>query len=156
MGYSENLASIEELVAECDIEELSKSSELFLTNKYALKKAAKATSNPADVVAKKTKRKKKPKLPKSFDPNQKPDPERWLPKWERSAFKKARKNKKAHHDVGKGTQGGTSGGNVYDHSGPKPANAPSQQAATVEPAKNSSSGARPKTGQQKRRGGKKR
>ncbi|XP_075245989.1 signal recognition particle subunit SRP72-like [Convolutriloba macropyga] len=154
--YSKNLISIEELANDCDIEELSKSSELFLTNKYALKKAAKVATNQSDnVLAKKTKRKKKPRLPKNFDPNVQPDPERWLPKWERSAFKKSRK-KKAQHDVGKGTQGGTTGGNVYDHSGPKVT--VSAQPVTAAPeAPKTNTGVRPKTGgQQKRRGGKKR
>jgi hypothetical protein len=41
-------------------------------------------------------RKRKIKLPKSFDPSnpgQMPDPERWLPKWQRSRFKKMAKKK---------------------------------------------------------------
>ena len=153
--YSENLVSIEQLVGECDVEELSKTSDMFLSNKYALKKAGKAATNQGadNELAKKKKRKKKPRLPKTFDPNVQPDPERWLPKWERSAFKKSRK-KKDKHDVGKGTQGGTSGGSVYDHSGPK---AQAAQAASSAPdSPKVTSGARPKTAQSKRRGGKKR
>ena len=31
------------------------------------------------------------KLPKNYDPNATPDPERWLPKFERSAFLKKKK-----------------------------------------------------------------
>ncbi|KAJ3298444.1 Signal recognition particle core component [Borealophlyctis nickersoniae] len=50
----------------------------------------------------KKKRKRKPKLPKNFDPNVQPDPERWLPKRERAAFAKKGKHRR---DVGKGPQG---------------------------------------------------
>ena len=45
----------------------------------------------------KKKRKRKPKLPKNFDPENpgpKPDPERWLPKWQRSDFKKKRNRRR--------------------------------------------------------------
>ncbi len=43
------------------------------------------------------------KLPKKYDPTVKPDPERWLPRFERSDYK--RKHKKRVGAVGKGTQG---------------------------------------------------
>lgn len=52
-------------------------------------------------VKKKRTHKKKPRLPKGFDPSQPngglppPDPERWLPKWERSDFKKKKKKSSA-------------------------------------------------------------
>lgn len=45
----------------------------------------------------KKKRKRKPKLPKGFDPENPgppPDPERWLPKWQRSDFKKKRNRRR--------------------------------------------------------------
>lgn len=52
-------------------------------------------------MAKKIKKKKRRvRLPKNYDPNVAPDPERWLPKHERKGFKKMR-NKK-----GRVTQGG--------------------------------------------------
>jgi len=44
-------------------------------------------------------RKRKPFVPKNFIPNFKPDPERWLPKYERSNYKNKRKN------LNKGPQG---------------------------------------------------
>jgi len=47
-------------------------------------------------VKKKIKKKRKPKLPKNYDPNVDPatlDPERWLPKYERKAYKKLKKKK---------------------------------------------------------------
>lgn len=40
---------------------------------------------------KKKKRKRKQRLPKNFDPNKAPDPERWLPKRERYANRKSKK-----------------------------------------------------------------
>ena len=106
--YSANLPSIEELVSQCDVDELASKSEQFLMNKYNIKKAAKAAAQPVEVVASKKKKKKKRKrLPKNFDPSVHPDPERWVPKWDRVAFKRMRKKKA--HDVSKGTQGGTTG-----------------------------------------------
>jgi signal recognition particle subunit SRP72 len=47
--------------------------------------AAAAKSAPAE-DKKKKKRKRKKRLPKNFDPNKQPDPERWLPKRERCVF----------------------------------------------------------------------
>jgi signal recognition particle subunit SRP72 len=49
---------------------------------------------------------RKNRMPKVLDPAYKADPERWLPKRERSTFKR-RKDKRAKmdRDVGRGTQG---------------------------------------------------
>ena len=51
------------------------------------------------------KRKRKIRLPKNFDKNVAPDPERWLPKWERSTYKKRKDKRQREKDVGRGTQG---------------------------------------------------
>lgn len=56
---------------------------------------------PAVKKSKKNK-KRKPLMPKQYDPNVTPDPERWLPKRERSTYKVKGKNKKA---LLKGSQG---------------------------------------------------
>ena len=62
---------------------------------------------------KNTKRKRKIRLPKNYDPNAPPDPERWLPKQERAAYKKKYK-KNRDRDIGRGTQGSASATpNVY-------------------------------------------
>lgn len=54
----------------------------------------------------KTKKKKKPRLGKNYDPNVKPDPERWLPVRDRSNYRpKGKKGKKKAADS---TQGGFS------------------------------------------------
>lgn len=60
--------------------------------------------DPNGVHVKKAKNKKKRAtlLPKKLDPNVKPDPERWVPKQERSTFRMKGKNKKA---LNKGPQG---------------------------------------------------
>jgi len=51
------------------------------------------------------------KPPKNFDPKATPDPERWLPMRERSYFRGRRKGKKKEQ-IGKGTQGATTGGSA--------------------------------------------
>lgn len=68
--------------------------------------------NAEEGLIKKKKKKKKGKLPKSYDPNVDPDPERWLPKRERMAFKR-RKDRRGG-GVGKGTQGTVAGSSDMD------------------------------------------
>nr|XP_018915440.1 PREDICTED: signal recognition particle subunit SRP72 [Bemisia tabaci] len=80
-----------------------------------IKKASKVDQTPkstnSELIEKKKKRKKKPgKLPKNYDPSVPPNPERWLPRHERSGYRKNkrerdrdRRNKDAQ--IGKGTQG---------------------------------------------------
>ena len=48
-------------------------------------------------------RKRKGRLPKNYDPNVPPDPERWLPRHERTGYR--RKKDRRNKDIGKGTQG---------------------------------------------------
>jgi len=59
------------------------------------------------VVKKKKNKKKKPKLPQNYDPTKPVDPERWLPRYERSGYK-PKKSRRGRADVGKGTQGASS------------------------------------------------
>ncbi|KAK7085005.1 Signal recognition particle core component [Halocaridina rubra] len=64
----------------------------------------KGAMTPGDV--KKTnikKKKRKPRLPKDYNPNITPDPERWLPKWQRKGYRK--KKDRRVKEVMKGTQG---------------------------------------------------
>ncbi|XP_067036524.1 signal recognition particle subunit SRP72-like [Acropora muricata] len=57
-----------------------------------------------EIIMKRRKRKRKRgKLPKNYNPDVDPDPERWIPKRERSYYKGKRQKKGA--SVGKGTQG---------------------------------------------------
>jgi hypothetical protein len=52
------------------------------------------------LLQKKAKKKKKPRFPKGYDPSLPngglplPDPERWLPKWQRSDYKKKQKRRR--------------------------------------------------------------
>ncbi|KAJ5073641.1 signal recognition particle 72 [Anaeramoeba ignava] len=45
-------------------------------------------------------RKRGKRLPKNYDPNTTPDPERWLPKYQRSSFRKQRKKKESRETQG--------------------------------------------------------
>lgn len=76
----------------------------------AVEEAAAPEAQKADGAAaehKKRKRKRQQRLPKGFDPanpGPPPDPQRWLPKWQRSDAKKLRKKMKGK-DAVKGSQG---------------------------------------------------
>lgn len=67
----------------------------------------------------KKKRKRKGKLPKNVDPKVDPDPERWLPRKDRSTYKGRRRDKRKE-GVGKGTQGGVGNTEGLDASKPSP------------------------------------
>lgn len=82
-----------------------------LGSKY-VKKAVKNEPSPS-VEKKKKKKKRKKILPKSYDPSVDPDPERWVPRWQRAGFKRSKKDKKSGA-VGKGTQGSVSTNEKYD------------------------------------------
>ncbi|GAM27623.1 hypothetical protein SAMD00019534_107990, partial [Acytostelium subglobosum LB1] len=66
----------------------------------------KDTKKPAPVAPVVVKPKIPKRLPKNYDPNVKPDPERWLPKWQRSGHrsKKGFKGKKVDQ-LARGSQG---------------------------------------------------
>lgn len=90
-----SLPSIDSVVQDVNVEALE-SSNWSLGAKY-VKKVAKTEKE-----GKKKKKRKRRKLPKNYDPDVDPDPERWLPRWQRSHFRKKRKDKVV---VGRGTQG---------------------------------------------------
>ncbi|XP_071481538.1 signal recognition particle subunit SRP72-like [Diadema antillarum] len=115
------LPSVAQLSGDVDVDVLE-STPLSLSARQ-LRKAGKGEAEKAGTAAslqevtKKRKRKRKPHLPKNFDPSVTPDPERWLPIRERSYFKgKRRRDKKG--GVGKGTQGATGGAGEMDASKP--------------------------------------
>ncbi|KAJ8377868.1 hypothetical protein AAFF_G00251000 [Aldrovandia affinis] len=108
-SLSKHLPSPDTMSFNVDVDELENSHGAT----YVRKKAAKVTGEnlpkeegQGDV--KKKKKKKKGKLPKNYDPKATPDPERWLPMRERSYYRGRKKGKKKEQ-VGKGTQGATSG-----------------------------------------------
>ena len=70
---------------------------------------------------KKSKKKRKKRLPKNYNPNVDPDPERWLPRRERTGFKK-RKDRRNKHEKFTGAQGTAAGqSEVFDYSSKKAA-----------------------------------
>ncbi|CAN6587493.1 unnamed protein product [Malus baccata var. baccata] len=103
----------------------------------------------------KRKRKRKPKYPKGFDPanpGPPPDPERWLPKRERSSYRPKRKDKRAAQV--RGSQGSVARDKHETGAASNTSNTKSNQAATskgasqnavAEPSKPSSSKSRKKS-----------
>lgn len=78
----------------------------------------------------KKKRKRKPRYPKSFDPanpGPPPDPERWIPKKERSTYRPKRKDKRAAQV--RGSQGAIMRDKPLDHSANGPSNSRSSHAS---------------------------
>uniref|UniRef100_A0A0A9WRU6 Signal recognition particle subunit SRP72 n=2 Tax=Lygus hesperus TaxID=30085 RepID=A0A0A9WRU6_LYGHE len=99
---SEKLPGLVDFTPNMDTDALESSS--WMMGLKVMKKAAKTDPSPGTpLIKKKSSSKKKKRLPKNYNPNVDPDPERWLPKHERSTFRK--KKDRRNKDVGKGTQG---------------------------------------------------
>ncbi|CAH1103592.1 unnamed protein product [Psylliodes chrysocephalus] len=111
LKLSNQLISIDELSKDVDLEALEATQLLTVTyNKRSpASKQESLPSTPRDEPVKKTRKhkKRKGKLPKNYDPNTLPDPERWLPKYERTGFRKKRDRRAK--EVIKGSQGTASG-----------------------------------------------
>ncbi|KAL0141371.1 hypothetical protein V8B55DRAFT_1488735 [Mucor lusitanicus] len=94
--------------------------------------------NGVHVKKPKTKKKRATLYPKKMDPNVQPDPERWIPKYERSTFRMKGKNKKA---LNKGPQGvsmeggGIGGTGSANIGGKKAASSTAAAAQSPEPVK---------------------
>ena len=91
---------LNELVKSLNIDNLESS---YASTKTYKKMVNQSIANNEKPRVKKP-RKRKPFVPKNFIPNFKPDPERWLPKYERSNYKNKRKN------LNKGPQGASIAG----------------------------------------------
>ncbi|KAI3520463.1 hypothetical protein L1887_09899 [Cichorium endivia] len=90
----------------------------------------------------KRKRKRKPKYPKGFDPanpGPAPDPERWLPKRERSSYRPKRKDKRAAQI--RGSQGAVAkeGGNSGNVKSSQPSNVKGSSSSASQPKPSSKS-----------------
>lgn len=108
---SKKLPALETLTTQAEIDELEATNWMMIA-KAVKKKAAKSDQSPgtpgSEGASKKIKkRKRKNKQPKFFDPSSKPDPERWLPKQERTGYR--RKKDRRVKEVMKGSQGMASG-----------------------------------------------
>jgi signal recognition particle subunit SRP72 len=110
---SKKLPALETLTTQAEIDELEATNWMMIA-KAVKKKASKSDQSPGSgtpgsegAQKKVKKRHRKNKLPKYFDPNAKPDPERWLPKQERTGYRK--KKDRRVKEVMKGSQGVSSG-----------------------------------------------
>lgn len=103
----ENLPPVQELVSDVDVAALEEagipqSSSSIAATAAVLAGARKRAANEQNVQSKK--RVRKSRLPKEYDPNKTPDPERWLPLRERSTYRP--KGKKGKQRAAERTQGG--------------------------------------------------
>lgn len=103
---SRSLATIE-ITQSIDVDALEQMPSFRHTRRHLQKTEATPQDHhhvdKAIVTKPKKKRKRKPRLPKNFDPSVAPDPERWLPLRERSYYRKGRK--KGVSATARGTQG---------------------------------------------------
>jgi len=110
------------------------------------------------IMKRKRRKRKKGKLPKSYNPDVDPDPERWLPRWERSTYKY--KKSKRNPGVGKGTQGAVGGGSAEPQpaspkptiASPKSGSSSAGPSPSVVPPRQQKPGAKSK-GKKKKKGG---
>lgn len=97
-----------EIKSDIDIENVENSSWINVKKSTPYKTDSLQGTPRSEASSQKRKHKKrKGKLPKHYDPNIRPDPERWLPKYERSGYRKKRDRRTK--DVIKGSQGTASG-----------------------------------------------
>ncbi|XP_013184409.1 signal recognition particle subunit SRP72 [Amyelois transitella] len=106
---AKKLPRLDQLETKIDIDALE-SSKWMMGAKVVKKTVSKQEQSPGTPGSelgqtKKAKRKRKTKLPPNADLSRPPDPERWLPKYERTAY---RKRRGVRRDVIKGSQGMTS------------------------------------------------
>lgn len=129
------LAKVNEKEIDLNMLEMTDMIGSFRFSKKTLKQSLEEGESKEEVVRKKKSRKrKKGKLPKNYNSEVDPDPERWLPRWERSTFKH-KKAKRGTNTVGKGTQGSVQGSDQPQS--PKPASASSPKPGTNPIAPNS-------------------
>merc|ERR1712106_41779 len=110
-ALSKELPPVGELVEECDPDALEASlgpkyfRKVLQTRGEGSPASPKAQQTPSgeEVQKARKKKKRKTKLPKNYNPEVTPDPERWLPKWQRKGYRK--KKDRRNKEPMKGTQG---------------------------------------------------
>lgn len=110
---SKRLPALDSLTNSADIDALEATNWMMSTKaaKKTVTKADQSPSTPGSEPAKarkRTQRKRKPRLPKSYNAEVAPDPERWLPKYERSNYRRTKRDRR-NKDVIKGSQGMSTG-----------------------------------------------
>lgn len=109
---SKKLPALDSITNTAEIDALE-ATNWVMNTKAAKKTATKVDQSPStpgsesQKMRKRRVRKRKGKLPKSYNPDVAPDPERWLPKYERTGYR--RKRDKRSKDIIKGSQGMSSG-----------------------------------------------
>ncbi|KAM7201520.1 hypothetical protein V8F33_003344 [Rhypophila sp. PSN 637] len=111
--YLDILPPVEKLTAGVDVESLLSAGVATLANKETAQQSSKKRSLEEATADEKEKKqapqqpaskKRRRKLPKDYDPEKKPDPERWLPLRDRSSYRP--KGKKGKKRAMESTQGG--------------------------------------------------
>ncbi|CAB3228049.1 unnamed protein product [Arctia plantaginis] len=130
-----DLPPLHQLETKIDIDALESSKWMMgakIVKKTVQSKQEQSPGTPgSELLQKKQKRKRKTKLPPNADLSKPPDPERWLPKYERTAYRKRRGVKR---DVIKGSQGmSTTATDQYDMSKQPPSSASAAATAAKSP-----------------------
>jgi len=98
----------QDLVADVDVTELENAgvpqSQASIAANAAVIAGARKRASKDQQNARAKKRIRKSRLPKDYDPNKKPDPERWLPLRDRSSYRP--KGRKGRQRAAERTQGG--------------------------------------------------
>ncbi|XP_050677832.1 signal recognition particle subunit SRP72 [Leptidea sinapis] len=153
-----DLPPIAQLEGKIDIEALESSKWMMgakVVKKTVQSKQEQSPGTPGSELGqkKKEKRKRKTKLPLNADLSKPPDPERWLPKYERTAY---RKRRGIRRDVIKGSQGMTTTAvDQYDMSKQTPTPAAAAKSPRVEAPKSTESAWQRKQQQKKKGKGRK-
>ena len=110
LEISKKLPKLETLTTTSEIDALEAANWVMSTKaakKSAVSKIEQSPGTPAVEKKKSRNRKRKGKLPKNYNAEVAPDPERWLPKYERTGFRKKRDRRAK--DIIKGSQGMSTG-----------------------------------------------
>lgn len=111
---SKRLPALDSVTNSVEIDALEATNWMMSTKaakKTVVSKGDQSPSTPSSEpqkIRKRTLRKRKPKLPKNYNSEIPPDPERWLPKYERSNYRRTKRDRRAK-DVIKGSQGMSTG-----------------------------------------------
>lgn len=103
---STNLPKLETLTTSSDIDQLEAANWMMskAVKKTTVNKYDQSPGTPVLKQKQKRKKNRKTKLPKNYNPNVKPDPERWLPKYERSSYRHRKRDRRVKEQI-KGSQG---------------------------------------------------
>lgn len=115
LEISKRLPAFDSLTNSSEIDALEAQNWMMTTKAAKKTVASKTDQSPSSTpgsepqkINKRTHRKRKPRLPKNYNADILPDPERWLPKYERSNYRRTKRDRR-NKDVIKGSQGMSTG-----------------------------------------------